>query len=60
MSNSSGNRLRTLSGLENQLSYLSTTSKERQQERERLATLLAPTPESLEQETEEEAHLARP
>ena len=60
MKNSSGNKLRTLSGLENQLSYLSMTSKERQEERKRLATLLAPTPESLEQEMEEEQHLVKP
>ncbi len=60
MRNSSDNKLRTLLGLENRLSYLSMTSKERQRERERLETLLAPIPELSEQETEEEPRLARP
>ena len=60
MKNSSGNKLRTLSGLENQLSYLSMTSKERQEERKRLATLLAPIPELSELETEEEQRLVKP
>ena len=60
MKNSSDNRLRTLSNLENQLSYLSTTLTERVQRQNDLATLLVRMRELLAQETEEEARLAGP
>ena len=54
MSNSSDNKLKTLLGLENQLSYLSTTSEEKVRRQKDLATLLVLMQELLERETEED------